>query len=126
MNREDRVKRIFNISGLSQADFADKIGVSQQTMSDMFRGKKKAGEKLLLGILDNIEGINPLWLLTGTGEMELKKAPSNGAKKSIEEIIAEKLYDKISPRLEMIEIGIAKVSLELEDIEIQLKENSKL
>lgn len=126
MNREDRVKRIFNISGMSQADFADKIGVSQQTMSDMFRGKKKAGEKLLLGILDNIDGINPLWLLTGSGEMETKKALSNSAEKSIEDIIAEKIYQKLSGRLEIIEIGIAKLSLELEDACQEIRKASNL
>lgn len=126
MNREDRVKRIFNISGMSQADFADKIGVSQQTMSDMFRGKKKAGEKLLLGILDNIDGINPLWLLTGSGEMETKKALSNSAEKSIEDIIAEKIYQKLSGRLEIIEIGIAKLSLELEDACQEIRKGSNL
>lgn len=126
MTREDRIKKVLNVSGLSQAEFAERIGVSQQTMSYIFTGKKKAGEKILLGILDNIEGVNPLWLFSGSGEMEIKKLTTNGVKKTIEEVIAEKIYDKISPRLEVLEIGIAKISLELEDIENKIKENSKL
>lgn len=76
--REDRIKEIFNYTGMKQGDFAKKIGVSQQMISDIFNNRKKAGEKIILGIIDNIDNINPLWLLKGEGTMlnEEKEVPS--------------------------------------------------
>ena len=124
MNREDRIKRILNTCGLTQAEFADKIGVSQQSMSYIFTGKKKAGEKILLGILDNIEGINPLWLFTGKGEMVVGDVHSNYSEKTIEDIVSEKVYERISPRLEIIERCLANLLHDLKNIDTKLKGNS--
>ena len=71
--REDRIKKIFDYTGMRQGEFAKKIGVSQQMISDIFNNKKKAGEKIILGIIDNINNINPLWLLKGEGTMLIEE-----------------------------------------------------
>ena len=61
-DRADRVIKVFNDSGLNQRKFAELIGVSQQLVSAVVNYTKKPNETILLAILDNIEGIDPLWL----------------------------------------------------------------
>ena len=58
---------------LNQKEFAEKIKVVPQTISDIMKAKRKAGEKVTKGILDNFEEINPLWLLRDIGEMLLDR-----------------------------------------------------
>ena len=67
-DRADRVIKVFNDSGLNQRNFAELIGISQQLVSAVVNYTKKPNETILLAILDNIEGIDPLWLFTGVGK----------------------------------------------------------
>jgi transcriptional regulator with XRE-family HTH domain len=67
-DRADRVIKVFNDSGLKQRNFAELIGISQQLVSAVVNYTKKPNETILLAILDNIEGIDPLWLFTGVGK----------------------------------------------------------
>lgn len=68
MNKEQRLKKLFNELDVSQKDFAKAVGVSQQMISDIFNNKKKVGEKIVMGVLENYN-VNPLWLIKGEGEM---------------------------------------------------------
>lgn len=125
MSREDRLKQFFALSGLSQVEFAERMGVSQQIISDVFREKKKAGEKILLGIMDNISGVNPIWLFVGKGEMKMGKAQSLNKKESLEDIILERIYETIGGREEKTEQEIAKLSLELKSLRLNLRQTIK-
>ncbi|WP_439130989.1 helix-turn-helix domain-containing protein [Polaribacter sp.] len=65
--RANRVIEVFNSTGLNQREFSKLIGVSQQLVSAVVNYTKKPNETILLGILDHIEGIDPMWLFTGNG-----------------------------------------------------------
>ncbi len=65
--RTERVIKVFNDSGLNQRQFAELIGVSQQLVSAVINYTKKPNEAILLAIIDKINGIDPMWLLTGVG-----------------------------------------------------------
>ena len=66
--RSDRIIRVFKDSGLNQRQFSELIGVSQQLISAVINYTKKPNETILLAIIDNIKGIEPMWLLTGVGK----------------------------------------------------------
>ncbi len=57
--------------GLNQKEFAFKISVSAQTISDVLKDKRNAGDKITHGILETFDEINPLWLLRDIGDMFL-------------------------------------------------------
>ena len=68
--RADRVIKIFKKSGLNQKQFSELIGVSQQLVSAVINYTKKPNETILLGIIDNIKNIDPIWLFTGKGKFK--------------------------------------------------------
>ncbi|WP_036841552.1 helix-turn-helix domain-containing protein [Polaribacter sp. Hel_I_88] len=76
-HRANRVKEVFEDTGLNQRQFSELIGVSQQLVSAVVNYTKKPNETILLAIIDHIEGIDPMWLFTGTGENNKKYVPLN-------------------------------------------------
>lgn len=66
--RTDRIIQVYNDSGLNQRKFSELICVSQQLVSAVINYKKKPNQAILFGIIDNINNIDPLWLLKGSGE----------------------------------------------------------
>lgn len=64
-DRADRVIQIYQESGMNQRQFSDLIGVSQQLISAIINYSKKPNESVLFGIIDNIDSVDPLWLITG-------------------------------------------------------------
>ncbi|TSE04267.1 helix-turn-helix domain-containing protein [Aquimarina algiphila] len=68
---KEKIKQIMDYYGLNQKEFAFKIKVSAQTISDIIKDKRNAGDKITHGILETFDEINPLWLLRDIGEMFL-------------------------------------------------------
>ncbi|WP_051336291.1 helix-turn-helix transcriptional regulator [Aquimarina latercula] len=66
-----KIKEIMDYYGLNQKEFAEKIKVVPQTISDILKDKRNAGDKVTQGILEAFDEINPLWLLRDVGEMLL-------------------------------------------------------
>lgn len=73
--RSDRVIKVFQESGLNQRQFSELIGVSQQLVSAVVNYTKKPNEAILLAIIDKINNIDPMWLLTGVGEIKDNYVP---------------------------------------------------
>ncbi len=73
--RSDRVIKVFKDTGLNQRQFSELIGVSQQLISAVVNYTKKPNETILLAIIDNIEGIDPMWLFTGNGKYKNNYVP---------------------------------------------------
>ncbi len=68
---KEKIKDILDYYGLNQKEFAQKINVSAQTISDVLKGKRNAGDKIIQGILEAFDDINPLWLIRDMGDMLL-------------------------------------------------------
>ena len=110
-DRADRVIKVFNDSGLNQRNFAELIGISQQLVSAVVNYTKKPNETILLAILDNIEGIDPLWLFTGVGKYKdsyvaVQKEVHSPIEEHIKELVRDQfkgLSKKILQRLNNIE-----------------------
>ena len=73
--RSDRVIEIFKETGLNQRQFSEILGISQQLVSAVVNYTKKPNETILLAIIDKIKNIDPMWLLTGTGEQKTNYPP---------------------------------------------------
>ncbi len=68
---KDKIKEMMDYYGLNQKEFAEKIHVVPQTISDVLKGKRNAGEKIIQGVLTYFDEINPLWFLKDIGDMFL-------------------------------------------------------
>lgn len=65
----DRLKCLKNLyDDLGQDVFAKKLGISKQNYYSYLRGSQPTLEKLV-NILSCVEGLNPIWLIYGKGEM---------------------------------------------------------
>lgn len=73
--RSERVIQVFKDTGLNQRQFSELIGVSQQLVSAVVNYTKKPNETILLAIIDKIKDIDPMWLLTGTGDYKNNCVP---------------------------------------------------
>ncbi len=97
-HRTHRVIKVFKDTGLNQRQFSELIGVSQQLVSAVVNFTKKPNETILLAIIDNIEGIDPMWLFTGSGENKTNYTPLK-VQSPIEETIlniVRKQFDELS------------------------------
>ncbi len=114
--RAERIKKVFEDTGLNQRQFSELIGVSQQLISAVINFTKKPNETILLAIIDHIKGIDPMWLLTGVGKHENNNyVPLNEIQSPIEFHIknivkkqVEELTSEIFQRLSNIEESVKK------------------
>lgn len=63
-----RLSQVIHVTGLSQANFAKRVGVSSGFVSDLVRGIKRPGIDILTAI-NAAFGVSIDWLLTGHGSM---------------------------------------------------------
>lgn len=64
-----RIKKIIEVEGRSNGQFAEEIGISSSRLSHIFSGRNDATLEIITKILERYRGINPDWLLFGRGEM---------------------------------------------------------
>ena len=69
----DRVKKIRQESGITQAQFADKIGLSRNYVAMIEIGQREPSDRTILDICREF-GVHEDWLRTGKGEMFLPKS----------------------------------------------------
>lgn len=66
---KDRIKLLMDQEGLTSAGFADRVGVSQATISHLFNGRNKyPSTEVLLKLHDSFPSLSMDWLLYGAGE----------------------------------------------------------
>lgn len=100
--RANRILQVYKDSNLNQRQFAELIGVSQQLVSAVINYKKSPNESILFGIIDNITGIDPLWLITGIGKYNNNNLYTSEKSNSLEveiQKIVEKRFEKLSLEL---------------------------
>ncbi|EKR66664.1 DNA-binding helix-turn-helix protein [Leptospira weilii str. 2006001853] len=65
----DRLKRLIETLGFSQAEFARSIDLKPAFISDLINERAKSFSQESLLRLRTIHNVNPLWLIAGEGEM---------------------------------------------------------
>ena len=66
---KDRILKIMQSEGLTNVEFAEKLGISTSSLSHIFGGRNKPSLDVVLRILMAYPTINPNWLLFEKGEM---------------------------------------------------------
>lgn len=66
---KDRIIQIMQMKGLTNAEFAEKIGISTSSLSHIFNGRNKPSLEVVMRIHKAYPHININWLLYGEGEM---------------------------------------------------------
>lgn len=67
---KDRIAQIMQEEGLSNVEFADKIGISTSSLSHIFNGRNKPSLEVVMRIHKAYPHINLSWLLYGEGLMK--------------------------------------------------------
>ncbi|HTL83528.1 MAG TPA: helix-turn-helix domain-containing protein [Bacteroidia bacterium] len=68
MTLAQRIKNIRKQFGLSQTDFAEKIGITQTSLSQIEGEKNGISYDVFKGIIEKFD-VDPTWLMDGTGNM---------------------------------------------------------
>lgn len=66
---ETKILQVFNRSGLTRIDFANKLQISNAVLSHITSGRNKASLDLVINILTHFPEISADWLLLDKGEM---------------------------------------------------------
>lgn len=64
---QDRIKQVRQSEGLTQAEFAEKIGLSRNYIAMIEIGQREPSDRTIKDIC-RIFGVNKIWLRTGVGE----------------------------------------------------------
>lgn len=92
MNSSERIERLVEHYGVSLTEIAKRIGLPPQRLYDIASGKTKSfSDQVTKGITSQFSDLNPLWLLTGDGDMLITSQPSGA-----NEVQATPLPDKES------------------------------
>jgi len=65
----ERIKKLRSELGMTQSEFARRLGISQRALSHYERGDRQIPLNLIQKILKEFPEVNPLWLLEGRGDM---------------------------------------------------------
>lgn len=68
MTENERLKKLRKDLGLSQANFAEKVGMKQGSYSDVERGKYAVSAGIILALQETFK-VNPAWIRTGEGDV---------------------------------------------------------
>ncbi len=69
MNRQERLKQFIDYLRITQREFADKIGVKEQYVSNMINGHKPVSFSMITKICEIWSELNFNWMMFGAGEM---------------------------------------------------------
>ncbi|MGN0191564.1 MAG: helix-turn-helix domain-containing protein [Candidatus Cryptobacteroides sp.] len=64
-----RISQFLNAENITQAQFADTIGVARASISHIIAGRNKPSYDFIASVLKNYPRINPSWLILGKGRM---------------------------------------------------------
>lgn len=94
---KERIIQIIQKEGLSNAEFAERIGVSVSSLSHIFNGRNNPSLELVMRIHKACPYVNLNWLLYGEGQME-DKEPAGGAPDLFSQVPEEqKTAEKVAP-----------------------------
>ena len=71
---KDRLEAILKHEGLSQAEFAEILGIQRTTVTHLLKGRNQPSTDVVTRIHQRFPYVNLSWLLTGEGEMCVTKA----------------------------------------------------
>lgn len=70
---KERIRSVMEYAGMTQQEFALRLGISPATLSSIFTGRTNPSQKQVLAIHEAFPEINISWLMFGEGEMIVAK-----------------------------------------------------
>lgn len=70
---KERIKKIRQTEGMTQAEFADKINLSRNYVAMMEIGQREPSDRTIADIC-RVFGVDEVWLRTGVGEMSRRES----------------------------------------------------
>jgi transcriptional regulator with XRE-family HTH domain len=113
----ERIKKVRKLEKLSQTEFAEKLGVTQPSLSDIEKGKTINIDERNIKLICTLFNINEKWVKTGEGEMY-----SDSGRK-LDEMFPE-LIAKLSDLEKKVVLGF--MTLSDKDREIVMKAMQKM
>ena len=77
-----RISQFLNAENITQAQFADTIGVARASISHIIAGRNKPSYDFITSVLKHYPRLNPYWLMLGKGR-KLTWTPPFFRKKTI-------------------------------------------
>lgn len=108
MSISERIREVRKESGLNQVDFAEKVGLTMSSVSQMERGVLNPSRQTMDFICEKFN-VNRVWLETGEGEM--KKPPLDEVAGVISEVLAVGNEDPVYKRT----LSFLKIYQQLDD-----------
>ena len=87
MSRKERFKAARKALGLTQVEFAKKLGMTQAGISAIESGRVKTSDRMIQ-ILSNTFSISAEWLRTGEGEMLVEPSEDEQLAQFVGEVLA--------------------------------------
>lgn len=76
---KERIRSVMEYAGMTQQEFALRLGISPATLSSIFTGRTNPSQKQVLAIHEAFPEINISWLMFGEGEMIVAKRVAENA-----------------------------------------------
>ena len=106
-----RIKQICNSLGLSQSEFAAKIGIGQTGISSIERGNSIVTDRTIYQIV-SVFGVDEHWLRTGEGDMF---PPLDESEDDLIEAIGMICSDNVDPVRKVLARAAVQLMLEIPD-----------
>lgn len=80
MNEQVRLKQLMDAEKMSAKEFAEQVGISQATMSNILGGRNKPSLEVFQKVLECFRTVSSDWLILGVGTMRRQINDSQGDK----------------------------------------------
>ena len=121
----DRIKELALIEHKSISAFEDNVNISRGYLGVLKKRKSNPGVDLIETIVNKYPDYNVRWLITGEGEMKIKKETSQEEAR-FEDIIAQKVSEDLKPILIKLLKGVGNLNLDFQEIKNNQEEMKQL
>lgn len=85
----ERINELMRKEGLSELQFAKRIGVPQSSVNGYLSGKNTPPTKFLTSVITEFSDVSAEWLMRGEGTMYISDIPADGDSEQVLDLKAE-------------------------------------
>lgn len=119
MKAIERLYQYIEYKGVKPVPFEKIVGLSNGYLGKQLRRNANLGEEVLCKIIDNCPDINPVWLLTGVGEM-LKKEEESEPAFPQDGCVSKELYDDLLSKYSNLQEEVGALKYQLKEANAKL------
>lgn len=85
----ERINELMRKEGLSELQFAKRIGVPQSSVNGYLSGKNTPPTKFITNVITEFSDVSAEWLMRGNGSMYISDIPADGDSEQVLDLKAE-------------------------------------